>query len=76
MTYHFADFPFDELDRFDTTDEAIAAGYTTGHIWSVVEGDEYAAGVTYGPPHHYINRLYVIVTAEAHDHDTYYEEEF
>lgn len=74
-TLHFTEFPFEEIRRqdgnyFDTWSEAKLAGYSDDQIWSVCEED----GVTiYGPPHHYVNRLGYLATAEKHDGKTYYQ---
>lgn len=76
-------FPFDEIrdtgnadgDYFYTLEEALimveklGLPGTENHVWSVCEGDN---GFTYGPSHHYIDRLGYIVTREQHDGDTYY----
>lgn len=77
MADYFQDFPFEEIRRedgnyFNLVSDAIAAGHTLDHIWSVTESE---GTVTYGPSRHYINRLGYIATAEAHDDDTYYHEE-
>jgi hypothetical protein len=48
-------------------------GHIVENIWSVVEGDEDNV-FTYGPPHHFVNVIYWVVTEEAHDHNTYFEE--
>jgi hypothetical protein len=73
MNFNQADFPFEELDRFDSQREAINAGNDTNQIWSVVIDDD-TNSYCYGPSHHYVNLLYYIVTKERHDDDTYYEE--
>ena len=39
MNFNQADFPFEELDRFDSQREAINAGNDTNQIWSVVIDD-------------------------------------
>lgn len=77
MADHFTDFPFEEIrqepdgDYFDSVQQALDAGYALTQIWSVVECD---GTWTYGPSHHYINRLGYIATVEHHDGDTYYHE--
>jgi hypothetical protein len=73
MTVHTAEFPFEEIARFNSWREACDAGYADTQVWSVVEED----GIwVYGAPHHRINVLYWVATAEHHDGDTYYEEPF
>lgn len=72
-----AEFPFEEIRRedgnyFNSWPEAKAAGYRDDQIWSICEND----GVwSYGPPHHYVNHIGHIATAESHDGKTYYVEE-
>lgn len=76
------DFPFDELrqpsgDYFDTAAQAIKAGHTLDHIWSVTlseDEDDSGDTFTYGPAYHCINVIGFIATNEQHDGDTYYEE--
>ena len=67
------DFPYDIIYRSATYELAKQAGFNDENIWSVVEGDDNV--LTYGPPHHFINVIYWVVTKEAHDHNTYYEED-
>ncbi len=70
-------FPFEEIARFDSWREASDAGYPDDQIWSVTEGDSemWEIGIfCYGPPQHYVNHLYCVVTAEKHDGETYYED--
>tara|TARA_R110000803_G_scaffold48753_1_gene101328 strand:+ start:667 stop:942 length:276 start_codon:yes stop_codon:yes gene_type:complete len=74
MNFYQADFPFEEVDRFDSQREAINAGNDTNQIWSVVIDDD-TNSYCYGPSHHYVNLLYYIVTKERHNDNTYYEEE-
>ena len=73
-----ADFPCEEIARFDSQSEALAAGVKESNLWSVVEdygnGGEKTVTFIYGPSHHYVNLLYVIQTKEVHDGKTYYEE--
>ena len=85
MPFYQKDFPFDIIrdeicggngDYFDSPKEAmLATGLSEKHIWSVVTGDEDNVW-TYGPWHHYINVIGYIATKEAHDGDTYYEEDW
>ena len=75
MTFYTCDFPFEETARYDNYQEAVNAGHAENCIWSVCDGSEDDDNcLTYGPPHHYVNRLFVVVTKETHDGDTYYEE--
>ena len=67
------DFPYDIIYRSDPYELAKQAGFNDENIWSVVEGDEDNV-FTYGPPHHFVNVIYWVVTEEAHDHNTYFEE--
>mgnify|MGYP001351044403 CR=1 FL=1 len=69
-------FPFEEIARFDTLQEARDAGVEDKHLWSVIEGEDDGPSRCwlYGPPHHYVNRIHFVQTAEAHDGKTYYEE--
>jgi hypothetical protein len=73
MKYHVTEFPFEELGRFDALQDALDDGFAESQVWSVVEGDEDNVFVI-GPAHHYVNRLHLIATAEHHDGETYYEE--
>ena len=68
-------FPYVEIKRFDTPHDALKKGFASNQIWSVCECDETGDWI-YGPPHHYVNRAFVITTKETHDHDTYYIENF
>ena len=76
-TIHHEEFPFDEIkdkhgDYFRTIDLAkTLTGYDESHIWSVTESD---GTWCYGPSHHYVNLIGYVVTHEAHDGNTYYEE--
>lgn len=72
MTDHFEDFPFDQLGIFPSWKAASEAGYPDNQIWSVCEHEETWC---YGPPHHHVNHMHHIVTAETHDGETYYHEE-
>lgn len=77
MADHFCDFPYEEIrmpsgDYFPTALDAAKAGYHRDQIWSVVESN---GNYTYGPPHHYVNRIGFIATKETHDFETYYHEE-
>ena len=74
----YEDFPFEEIrddivggkgDYFSLVSDAVAAGFTLDHIWSVTKAYDV---LTYGPSHHYINVLGYICTKECHDHKTYY----
>ena len=79
MTHEiYEDFPFEEIrngyfggngDLFDTVKDAMDAGFELNQIWSVTEADDV---ITYGPSHHYINRLGYVCTNERHDSNTYY----
>lgn len=68
-------FPFVEIKQFHSVAEANQAGFSDDHIWSVVEGDE-VNSLTFGPPHHFVNVIHYVVTNEAHDHNTYFVEDF
>jgi hypothetical protein len=81
MTDHYTDFPFEEIrrvsgDYFDTYAEVEALGYDADQIWSVIVTDNDDGGTTwtYGPPHHFVNLMGYIATAERHDNETYYHE--
>ena len=73
------EFPFDEIrdehgDYFMTIGDAKKhTGYDESHIWSVTECEN---TWTYGASHHYVNLIGYVVTHEAHDGNTYYEENF
>lgn len=78
MADHFEDFPYEDIRQkdgnlFDTLDQAKGAGYAENQIWSVVVDDD-SNTWTYGPAHHYINRMGFVATVETHDGDTYYHE--
>tara|TARA_B100000945_G_scaffold134535_1_gene107391 strand:- start:1334 stop:1624 length:291 start_codon:yes stop_codon:yes gene_type:complete len=73
-TYTIGDFPFQELARFDTEAEAVAAGVALEHLWSVVEDGDQSDVWIYGPSCHYVNLLYLVQTKERHDGRTYWEE--
>ena len=74
------DFPYAEIRKkcgnyFGSQTEAMqVTGLDEDHIWSVAICDE-TDTYTYGPCHHFINVLGYIATKEAHDNNTYYEEE-
>jgi len=73
--YH-TEFPFEEIRRpdgnyFTSWEDARIDGHDDDQIWSVTETD---GTYCYGPPHHYVNHIGHIATAERHDGDTYYEE--
>ena len=84
-TIHYEEFPFDEIEhtfddgiarrthwRFTTIKDAKEyTGYDESHIWSITESDGTRC---YGPSHHYVNLIGYVVTHEAHDGNTYYEE--
>ncbi len=83
MTVFPTDFPFDEIrkgphdtvtndgDYFDSVTEAMdITGLPENHIWCVMDND---GVITYGPSHHYVNRIGYIATHKPHDGDTYYE---
>ena len=61
-----------ETDYYDSWQEAKEDGWADNQIWSVVSGDE---SYCYGPPEHYVNHVGHIATEEAHDGNTYYDEE-
>ena len=72
MAEHYTDFPFDQIAIYSSWKEASEAGYPDDQIWSVcVHEDTWS----YGPPHHYVNFMHVVVTNEKHDNETYYHEE-
>jgi hypothetical protein len=66
------EFPYEELARFDSWGAAERAGHKPENIWSVTEHD---GTLCYGPPHHWVNFLHAVVTREAHDFQTYFEEQ-
>ena len=76
---HEEEFPFEEIrdkngDYFSTVADAKKhTGYDESHIWSVTECEN---TWSYGPSHHYVNLIGYVVTHEAHDGNTYYEENF
>jgi hypothetical protein len=82
MSDHHTAFPFEEIrndegDYFETYEEVEALLYDDDQIWSVVvtdHDDGHNITYTYGPSHHYVNRLGFIATAERHDRETYYHE--
>ena len=81
MTNLKIEFPFEELKRsdgnpFTTIEEMEQAGFQSSQMWSVVEasGEDGSEWLIYGPPHHVVNRIHYVATAEHHDGDTYYEE--
>ena len=76
MTDHYCEFPFNELrtptgDYFSSRLEMEIAGFQDSQMWSVVESD---GQYSFGPPHHIVNLLGYVATAEHHDGDTYYHE--
>lgn len=78
MTDHEKEFPFDFIckpdgNHWDSWQEASTAGFPDNQIWSVTEHD---GTFSYGPPHHFVNHVYHVVTAEKHDGQTYYIETF
>lgn len=70
--YFKGDFPYKEVARFPSIQEASAAGYPRNQIWSVSVCDN---TWSYGPAHHTIGIDHYIATAEQHDGNTYYEDE-
>ena len=80
-TLHHEEFPFDEIrdddgDYFATVERAkTLTGYDESHIWSITETNDVYPTYCYGPSHHYVNLIGYIATHEAHDGNTYYEEE-
>ena len=72
------EFPFETIVTddgeymFTNIDDAKKqTGYDESHIWSVTECEN---TWTYGASHHYINLIGYVVTHEAHDDNTYYED--
>jgi len=84
MFYPRTDFPYTEIrnateDYFDSIDDALEVAHDEYNIWSVMEDEIESNGkrflvFTYGPSHHYVNVLGYIVTKEAHNGNTYFEE--
>ena len=77
MADHYSKFPFEEIrqangDYFPTWQAAKDAGHEDNQIWSVVESN---GSYSYGPPHHFVNVIGFIATAETHDFETYYHDE-
>lgn len=80
-TYHEnSEFPFKALtnadgDLFNTAAEAKEFWKCDwSNVWSVIEPEDNT--YVYGPPRHFVNRMGYVVTKEAHDNNTYYEESF
>lgn len=76
MTDHYCEFPFNELrtptgDYYSSRLEMELAGFEDSQMWSVVESD---GQYSFGPPHHWVNLIGYVATAEHHDGDTYYHE--
>jgi hypothetical protein len=82
MAFHKTDFPFIEIkdsagDYFSRAavagSTALAMGLSVNlNVWSVAEDD----GIfTYGPWYHYVNVIGYVITEEAHDGETYFEED-
>ena len=71
------EFPFEEVARFDFL-EQVPADVPRESIWSVVvtDLDCGCTNFTYGPSHHWVNLMYYVQTAEAHDGDTYYSDDY
>ena len=86
MTYHKADFPFEEIkdsagNYFNSQSHLRKLGYAESQIWSVIEGDEEyredgqrISTYVYGPSQHFVNKVGYVATKEHHDDETYYEE--
>ena len=72
--YHKESFPFEEVARFDTRGDALAAGVAESHLWSVAEDGDGSDCWVFGPSHHHVNVIYFVQTEEAHDGNTYYED--
>ena len=60
-------------DYYDKVIEAEEDGWAVHQIWSVIFDDDIGT-YTYGPPHHYVNRIGFVATEEYHDDQTYYYE--
>lgn len=79
ISFYMDDFPYREIrdargDLFETVHLAMkATGLNMDHVWSVADAE---GSTCFGPPHHYVNVLGFIATAEPHDHATYYEESY
>ena len=70
--YFQGTFPYGEVGRFQSVQEAVAEGWSRNQIWSVaICGDTWS----YGPAHHTMGIDHYIATAEQHDGDTYYEDD-
>lgn len=71
------EFPFEEVSRFDSLAE-VPADVPRENIWSVVvtDLDCGCTNFTYGPSHHWVNLMYYVQTAEAHDGGTYYSDDY
>lgn len=84
MPFYRADFPYEEIrdeneDYFSSYDLAFEVADSEYNIWSVLEDEIEKNGkrtivLTYGPGYHYVNILGYVVTKEAHENETYFEE--
>ena len=84
MFYEKTDFPYEEIraadgDYFQTVDEALEVAEDEYNVWSVIDDEVEVNGkrfvvLTYGPSHHYVNVIGFVVTKEAHNGNTYFEE--
>ncbi len=72
--YVLTPFPYDVIggEQWSSVCDALKEGYEIDQIWSVV--NDGGNVFTYGPPHHYVNVLHFVVTAERHDHETYFDD--
>ena len=78
MTDIYDNFPFDELrattgDYYESTHDAIKAGFVPTQIWSVIEskcGNH--RWVVHGPFTRVVGVQGYIATTERHDDNTYY----
>ena len=84
MFYENTDFPYEEIRRadgnyFDSVEEALTIAKDEYNIWSVIDDEievdnkRYVV-FTYGPSRHYVNVIGFVVTKEAHNGNTYFEE--
>jgi len=72
MSTIYGEFPYQELQRFDTRAEAYASGIDKKYLWAVTEDDDvydennrYSIYI-YGDHSHYVNHLYHTQTAEPY----------
>ena len=73
------DWPdLEELEHFNSLQEALDAGYAKSQVWAIADGEDggcpWLMGVyTYGPAFHKINVWQFVATREHHDGKTYIE---